>query len=289
MSLQDTINRVAEQRVPPRPLQGAASVLTLDLERLPGQATVKHRGLTVTGDFWDLGAWKHTIGRRIHPDDVTEWPRTVLVCWKWYGERTVHVASEWDDGPEDMLLRVWEAYDRADLLYGHNVQAFDTKHLNTGWRDLGLPPPTPFKTLDTYSEARRTFGDESKTLAALTQRLGIVTKTDRYSVQVARDAVAGVKSQQRRITRYCQGDVRASEAFVDRLRGWLPTHPHTLIGGVDETDAPTCNQCWGDNLEPNGVRLAQVQTFPLYRCMDCGANVTATRYAARTANTRGVR
>lgn len=289
MSLQQTLETILAGQAPNPRLQSAANVLTLDLERLPGHATVKHRGLTIAGDFWDLGGWKHTIGRRIPHEDVTEWPRTICVAWKWYGQSRVEFASEWDDGPESMLLQVWEAYDRADVVYGHNVQAFDTKHLNTAWRDLGLPPPSPFKTLDTYTEARRTFGDESKTLAALTKRLGIATKTDKYSVQVARDACAGERVAQRKLRRYNVGDVNASEAFVDRLRGWLPTHPHGLVGGVDEFDAPTCNQCWSDNLIPNGVRLATVQTFPLYRCGDCGANVQATRYASRTANTRGVR
>lgn len=277
MSLQDTLDTIMAGKAPKPRLRKPVNVLTLDLERLPGEAAVP---------FWGLGDYK---GRRIHADHVTAWPRTILVAWKWYGTATVEHASEWDDGTEQMLLKVWEAYDRADLVYGHNVQAFDTKHLNTAWRDLGLPPPSPFKTLDTYSEARRTFGDESKTLAALTQRLGITTKNDRYSVDVARAACAGVKTAQRRITRYCKGDVTASESFVDRLRGWLPMHPHSMLGTAGEFDAPTCNQCWGDNLIPNGVRQATVLTYPLYRCGDCGANVTATRHAARTANTRGVR
>src|SRR5699024_6090823 len=61
-------------------------VVTLDIERIPGRARVKHRGLTIEGEFWDLNGWKHTIGRRIHPDDVTEWPRTICAAWRWYGE-----------------------------------------------------------------------------------------------------------------------------------------------------------------------------------------------------------
>src|SRR5690625_7237828 len=49
-----------------------ARVVTLDIERIPGRARVKHRGLTIEGEFWDLSGWKHTIGRRIHADDVLE-------------------------------------------------------------------------------------------------------------------------------------------------------------------------------------------------------------------------
>jgi hypothetical protein len=262
------------------------NVLTLDIERLPGRAIHKHRGLTIEGDFWDLGSWRHVIGYRIPPESVVEWPRTICGSMRWYGNKRPEFASEWDDGRDTMLARLWEAYDRADVVYGHNVDRFDTKNLNAEWLTLGLNAPTPFKILDTLKEARKTFGFESNTLASLTQRLGIDTKTDKYDVTVARAACAGDKASQRRIRDYNHGDTGASEAFVDRLRGWIPSHPHNLTGTID--DHPTCNQCWGDNLEPNGIKLAQQISYRLYRCRDCGANVQGTRHA-RAAVTRGTR
>ena len=62
-------------------------ILTFDIERIPGVAKVQHRGLTIEGEFWDLGGWKHTIGRRIHADDVLEWPRTICAAGRWYGQK----------------------------------------------------------------------------------------------------------------------------------------------------------------------------------------------------------
>lgn len=262
------------------------NVLTLDIERLPGRARHQHRGLTIEGDFWDLSGWKHLIGYRLPPESVVEWPRTICVAWRFYGQRRTEFTSEWDDGREEMLRRTWDAYDKADVLYGHNVDRFDTKNLNAEWLTLGMPPPTPPKILDTLKEARKTFGFESNTLASLTNRLGISTKTDKYSVEMARAAVAGDKTKQRQLKAYNVGDIAASEAFVDRLRGWIPSHPHDLIGRTD--DRPTCNQCWGDNLKPNGIKLAQQITYKLFRCADCGANVQGTRHA-RAGVTRGAR
>src|SRR5690348_7208119 len=95
------------------------NVLTLDIERLPGRARVPHRGLTVEGDFWDLSSWKHILGYRIHPDHVLEWPRTICVAWRFYGAKRTHFAAEWDDGRDTMLRRAWDAYDQADVIYGH--------------------------------------------------------------------------------------------------------------------------------------------------------------------------
>lgn len=260
------------------------NVLTLDIERLPGRAIHQHRGLTIEGDFWDLSGWKHTIGYRLPPESVIEWPRTICVAWRFYGAKRTEFASEWDDGTEGMLRRVWDAYDQADVLYGHNVGAFDSKNLAAEWLTLGLNAPSPYKVIDTLREARKTFGFESNTLSSLTQRLGIDTKTDKYQVAVARAACAGDKAAQKKLKAYNVGDIAASEALVDRLRGWLPSHPHDLIGRID--DRPTCNQCWGDHLVPNGTKLANLIVYKLWRCSDCGANVQGSRHS-RAGITRG--
>ncbi|WP_159083915.1 3'-5' exonuclease [Nocardioides terrigena] len=262
------------------------NVLTLDIERLPGRARHQHRGLTIEGDFWDLSGWKHLLGYRLPPESVIEWPRTICVAWKFYGSKRVEFASEWGDGREEMLRRTWDAYDKADVLYGHNVAGFDTKNLNAEWLTLGLNPPSPFKTLDTLKEARKTFGFESNTLASLTDRLGIATKTDKYNVEMARAACAGSKPDQRRLKAYNVGDIHASEQFVDRLRGWIPGHPHNVVGKID--DRPTCPQCWGDNLTPNGTTLAVQIVYRLYRCDDCGGNVRGAHHS-RAAVTRSAR
>jgi hypothetical protein len=262
------------------------NVLTLDIERLPGRARHQHRGLTIEGDFWDLSGWKHVLGYRLPAESVIEWPRTICVAWQFYGQKRVEFASEWDDGREAMLERTWAAYDQADVLYGHNVQGFDTKNLNAEWLTMGLKPPSPFKTLDTLKEARKTFGFESNTLASLTDRLGIATKTDKYNVQMARDAVAGSKADQRKLKAYNIGDIHASREFVDRLRGWIPSHPHNVVGTID--DRPTCPQCWGDNLTVNGTTLAVQIVYRLYRCGDCGANVRGAHHS-RAAVTRSAR
>lgn len=257
-------------------LNNAHNYLILDIERLPGR---------FTADFWDMGSFKN---RRIHPDMVIEWPRTICVAWKFVGTKRVEFASEWDDGPEQMHRRIWEAIDRAQIVSGHNSDRFDVRKLNTGFREhcYELRLPTPAKPVDTLKEARKVFGDESMTLDALCARMGIARKTDRYEVEVARAACAGDKKAQRRIKLYNCGDVGASEALVTRMRGYMPNHPHSLVGTAD--DRPTCNQCWGDNLVRNGTKLAQQITYVLYRCQDCGANVQGTRHS-RAAITRGAR
>lgn len=254
---------------------GSAKILTLDIERVPGRARIQHRGLTVEGDFWDLSGWKYKIGRRIHADEVIEWPRSICAAWRWRGTRTIHFAAEWDEGGRHGFLEaIWNAYDQADIVRGHNVKGFDTKKLKGEWWLMGLKPPSPYKTVDTLTIARREFGLESNTLDALLKRLGMPGKTDRYDAEVAKAACAGDVKAQRKIARYNKGDITASEALCDSLLGWDGTHPHLGLWNGQER---SCNQCGGTELTPlgnegqsDGLVRAVTNSYAGYRCDGCG-------------------
>ena len=264
-----------------------AHVITLDIERLPGRARLQHRGLTIEGEFWDLSGWKSVLGgRRISPNDVIEWPRTICVAWRRYGTKAVKFAAEWDSDREAMLEQVWRVYDEADIIQGHNIARFDTRKLKADWAMMGLKSPRPWKTVDTLAIARREFGFESNTLASLCERMGLPGKVDHYDPECAKMAVAGNKAAQRRLKLYNQGDIEASEALVDYMRGWIPNHPFIGVRG----DEKVCNQCGSDSLTlDNSQRYrAVVLDYALYRCDHCGANVRGG-WVARAASTRGAR
>src|SRR5699024_9596846 len=141
-----------------------ARVVTLDIERIPGQHSTWHRGQTITGPFWDLNEIKAWTGKRIHADDVSDWPRTICAAWKWYDQPDTEFAAEWEVGGYDGFMRaVWDVFDRADLIIGHNAERFDAKHLMGGWAEMGLPAPSPYKVIDTLKTARGTFAYESNT------------------------------------------------------------------------------------------------------------------------------
>lgn len=250
-----------------------ANIVVLDIERLPGK---------FAAEFWDLNDFK---GRRIRYDTVTAWPRTICVAWRRYGAKRVEFASDWTDGHEEMLRRVWAVCDEADILVGHNLARFDVRKLKADWALMGLKPPRPFKTVDTLAIARREFGFESNTLASLCERLGVPGKVDHYDPECARQAVAGNKAAQKRLQTYNQGDIEASEALYDAMRGWIPNHPFIGLHG----DEKRCNQCSSDDLQkmPTNYR-AVVLDYGMWRCNNCGAHVRGG-WVARAANVRGAR
>ena len=265
----------------------AVRALTIDIERLPGQVSVQHRGFTIDGPVWDLNALKHIIGRRIHADDVIEWPRTICAAARWYGEDEVMFAAEWEVGGYDgFMRRVWEWVDEADILIGHNMAAFDSKHLMSGWAEMGLPAPSPYKVIDTLKIARGSLNMESNTLDSLAKRLGVEAKSDKYDVRVAQAAVNGDRDAQARIEDYNRGDIVASEALFDRLRPYARNIPHLGMWSDDEMACPSC----GSTMTATGKTVhANVQRYEHLHCQNCGAHARGTATLKNPTRTRSAR
>ena len=237
-------------------------ILIYDIERMKGSASV---------EFWSLSDFKN---RRIHADDVTAWPRTICVAWRFLGDTRTQFASEWADGQEGMHRNVWDAFNKADITVGHNIKGFDEKHLNTGWRDLGLTPPSPSRPIDTLTSARARFGDESKTLDALCRRIGLTGKSDRYDVEVARAACDGDKAAQKKIRAYNIGDIDATEALYVTLLPWIKSHPHVApIAGTEQTICPRCASL---EVRRNGTWTVAVNRYLAYVCGSCGGHFKTT-------------
>lgn len=263
----------------------AVRVLTFDIERLPGRARMQHRGLTIEGEFWDLNGWKHTTNRRIHPDDVLEWPRTICAAARWYGEKEVMFAAEWESGHEAFTRTMWEWFDQADLIVGHNADRFDVKLARSGWLEYGWSPPKPSKVVDTLKIARSEFGMESNTLDSLCKRLGVNAKTDKYEVAVARAAVEGDTKAQKRIKSYNQGDIRATEELYDRLRPYIKNHPHLSMWSGSEWGCPNCG-FEGIAHSPTGEAYANVTKYRSYVCGKCGMHIRGNRKLQDPTQTR---
>lgn len=257
----------------------SARVAVLDIERLPG---------TFAAEFWDLNDYK---GRRIHADAVTEWPRTICAAWRWRGEKKMNFSAvwEWSDpaaGPTGLAQDLHRVYDEADVVVGHNIDGFDTKKIASDWLQAGFSPPSPWKSIDTLKVARQRFGYESNTLNALCERLGISAKTDRYDARVARAACEGNVAAQRRIKRYNQGDIVATEALYERLMGWQKNPPNASLWINDEE--VHCIACGGTDLQLRGEQVALSQTYDRVQCQNpnCGKWQRGVDIVRRVGGTR---
>ncbi|CAH1193851.1 DnaQ-like exonuclease [Brevibacterium phage Rousseau] len=264
-------------------------ILVADIERLPGHAKVQHRGLTVEGSFWDLNSFKHTTGRRIHPDDVFSYPRTICAAGQFYGDKETMFAAEWEKGGNEKFLRtVWEWINQADILVGHNVERFDLKMLRSGWLEYGWAPPSPVKIVDTLKVARSELGMESNTLDALCQRLGLNAKTDKYDARIAQAAVDGDVKAQKKLKSYNIGDIAASTSLYDRLRPYTKSHPHLAMWTGKEWACPNCGYDSIAN-NPTGEAYANVTRYKSFQCEKCGSHIRGNKKLIDPTATRTYR
>jgi hypothetical protein len=244
----------------------SSRVLTIDIERLPGLA----RAFDARTEY-------------IRADQWVEAPRTICFAARWYGDKTPIFEAEWLN-PEAMVHRSWELYDQADAVQTFNGKRFDNKHLKAMWFEAGLPLPRPWKDIDLFPIVKQ-FGYVSSSLDYVTRRLGRPGKVLKYDVNMALAAVAGDERAQRKLRTYNIGDIELTEWLSDRLRGWMPNHPH--LGAP--SDDKSCNQCGSTNLKLQPTRYrAVVIDYALYRCQRCGGNIRAG-WHAKAAPTRGVR
>lgn len=276
MNLQDALASVQRQPAPDaskRIERLDAKILTIDIERVPGMALL-----------FD----PRVRSGYIQPSSFTEEPATICAAFKWYGRSKVEFTSVWGDGYNTMIQRLWDAYDQADIVVTYNGKRFDNKCLNTDWLTAGLPEPSPRKDVDLLQQVRKKFQFNSYRLDEVCAALGVTRKTGKYNPREAIACIQGDTKAQARMARYNRGDVRATEALYDRVRGWMHTHPHVSGLPADATgEPPTCNQCGSLDLTREGTYLASVIAYAAYRCNNCGANTRAGHHH-RQAHSRGV-
>ena len=248
--------------------------LIIDIERLPGR---------FTAEFWDMNSHKN---RRIHPDNVVEWPSTVCFAARWYesGQRIFHAA--WDDGGADAMYEAaFELYDRADAAITYNGIGFDNRHMTSGWTERGMGRPSPWRDIDLLRVARQSQGWESKTLDAVCKRLGIPAKNDKYDIETARSAMAGDIKAQRKLKRYCSNDVDILPAVYAALLPHIKGHPHVAPARAE--DATTCPRCGSTDVKRAGTYSPGVFHYKAYKCLTCSGPFRTT-YESRGPSVRAL-
>lgn len=260
-------------------------ILILDVERLPG---------ITQQSWWDRGDLKN---RYIHHETVIREPRTTIVCAKWYDEPDVIRLAEWDKGGRGLFLkRLHALIAKADIIVGHNVDRADVPWVKG---DLylprighahrpNLPPLPPFKTVDTLKVLRAQIGSGApfKSLDAVLKILGHPGKTDAYDREAMERAVAGSVEDRERLTSYCEGDVVGTQWLYDWERPHIKNHPALFVDGQSRLD--TCRACGHETVPIAKRYVADVFTYSMQRCVECGWHGRLSIEPERMSMVRGV-
>lgn len=250
-------------------------IATLDIETSPILAYV-----------W--GLFKQFVGlNQIH----TDWS-ILSFSYKWLGEKKVYhhntggrgVKKVRDDSA--LLKLLWQVLDEADIIVAQNGVKFDMKKINARFIEAGLPPPSPYKVIDTLLEAKKIAAFTSNRLAWLSDILTDVPKDEHKDFpgfELWTECLADNPRAWKSMQRYNDIDIRGTEGVYLKLRPYMIGHPN--VAAYNDDEDVQCPKCGSKHLQSRGVARTQSGEYKRYQCLDCGGWARG-RY---TQNTTGKR
>ena len=234
-------------------------ILVLDIETSP-----------IDGYVW--GLWQQNL----QIDRINDPTRTLSWAAKWVGSDEVLFASEAQMSHEDMILEVYDLVNEADAIVGWNSRAFDMKHLNREFLELGLAPPTNYHDIDLLLTVKKHFKFPSNKLDYVAGVLLGEHKLETGGFGLWRAVLEGDKDAWKLMEDYNIDDVILTEKMYHYLKGWITNHPnHGLY--IEDQDAPVCRNCGSSHVISKGPEYDTTGVFAYqrYKCMepDCGANL----------------
>lgn len=205
-----------------------------------------------------------------------------ILCWaaKWLDDDYVYYDSlhlhkkEYKRNPTNdlpILESLWEMMDEADIIVAHNGDRFDIPTINARFKLNGLPPPSPYRTVDTLKIARREFKFTSNRLDYLGEILGVGRKLDTDFSLWTDIVLKQDKKAFNKMLDYNIQDVQLLEDVYLELRGWDKKHPSTVIlGNLEE---PRCNVCGSSHIIKNGSYATNTGVYKKFKCQSCGHNL----------------
>lgn len=220
------------------------------------------------------GIWEQNVVRV-----VKDWT-IIAFAVKYLGQKGVRTYTLADfpgykkDKESDfqLVMKLWEEFNNADILVAHNGDRFDIKKANTRFMIHGLPVPAPYKTLDTKKMAKSQAAFDSNKLDELARQLELPRKVDNGGFWLWEACMAGDRKAWDKMKKYNAQDVVVLEKLYLKLRPWSKNHPSvTIYSGVPDA----CPRCSSARIQRRGYMYTSTSKSPKYECQDCGAWGTA--------------
>lgn len=189
----------------------------------------------------------------------------LAVAWCFNSKR-IHVCSTREYKEKELVKKLWELMDEADVIVAQNGDRFDIKVANTLFQKYGLQPPSPYKTVDTLKMAKKYFRFTQNKLDYLAEKL-LGERKLQTDYGLWKDCMAGNEKALRKMERYCRHDVRLLVGVYHKLKPWHTGHPNTNLYKESTHKCPVC----GGNTQKRGFMYTRVGVYQRYQCTSCGA------------------
>ncbi len=199
---------------------------------------------------------------------------TICVGLGWLGESKVRVVSDWDHGHSAMIREVHAAISEADAVATYNGARFDLPKLMGDFLLEGLAPPPPPTQIDIFKAVRK-LGFICNKLDYIAPLLGLGSKVKHEGLDLWIKVMAGDVAAQKRMTKYCAGDVRLTKDLYERVKPFIADHPH-----MRDTSRDACGACGSTRMQSRGVRRTKASHIARLQCQACGSWASGKRTKA---------
>lgn len=215
-TVSDYLRKVFKQEDPNKHKDGPR-ILLFDIETAPLRA-----------HLWSM--WQQGVGLNQIESD---W-HMLSFCAKWLGEDEVfyfdqrHSINVEDD--YDLLMKLWDFLNEADIVVGQNSKRFDTKKCNARFILNGIPKPSTYRQIDTMEIAKRQFGFTSNRLEYMTDKLCTTYKKSKHKKfhghELWNECLKGNVEAWQEMEEYNRMDVLSLEELYNILSSWDNTLPN---------------------------------------------------------------
>lgn len=201
-----------------------------------------------------------------------------ILCfsWKWL-DGPIHVEaidpptslSRFIGNPRNdyrLVRSLWRLLDEADVVIAHNGNSFDLKKIVSRFLYYNLPPPSPYKQVDTKVAVKRVSSNTSNKLDDLGKQWGLGQKLKHNGWDMWIDCMAGKRSAWQTMKEYNKQDVLLLEKIYKHLLPYISNHPN-----LDNYSIPTvCSKCGSNKgFERGGFYHTQTTKYQCWRCKNC--------------------
>lgn len=190
--------------------------------------------------------------------------KILSMAYKWLGEKTTHVISCRDLRYRDLIKRIHDVLSEASIVVAHNGDKFDIRRINTEFVIQKLPPPPPYRTVDTRKIAKSIAGFNSNSLSDLAKDMGLGKKAKHAGFDTWKGCMSGDRRSWDTLLKYNKQDVILLEKVYLRLRGWAKNHPNL------DPEIPNCPACRSNRAQSRGYERTLRGRFSRLQCQDCG-------------------
>lgn len=167
-----------------------------------------------------------------------------------------------------IVKSLWNLLNECDIAITYNGNFHDIPKSNTRFLIHGLPPPSPYKSIDVYQAISRNFSFTNKSMDFVNYELGLERKKETEGMSLWIKCVNGDEESLKIMEDYNKNDSVVLEEQYLRIRPWIKNHPN--IGLYHDCSEPLCGFCGSKDLKYTG-KLSSTPSglYKIFRCSCC--------------------